>query len=152
MSPEPDQPELLDQPDQPSLPEAFLGVSRTVHRRAVRAFAPFDVTPGQARALQVLARHGGMRMSALSEHLRIAPRSGTEVADELERRGLVQRDSDPADRRAVLVVLTAAGRELSGRLRAARIAEADAYFAVLDEQDRVELARILGVLRAADRS
>ena len=133
--------------DDLSLPEAFGAVARELRHRAVRAFAPLDVTPGQVRALRVLTHHGEMRMSALSDHLRIAPRSGTEVADELERRGLVRRRPDPDDRRAVLVALTDEGHRVADRVRAARDAEGDAYFAVLPEADRRELARILRVLR-----
>ena len=129
------------------LPDAFGAVARELRHRAVRAFAPLDVTPGQVRALRVLTHHGEMRMSALSEHLRIAPRSGTEVADDLERRGLVRRRPDPDDRRAVLVALTDEGVRVADRVRAARDAEGDAYFAVLAEADRRELARILRVLR-----
>jgi DNA-binding MarR family transcriptional regulator len=41
-----------------------------------------------------------MRLSELSEHLHIAPRSATEVVDALESRGLVRRRPDPDDRRA----------------------------------------------------
>lgn len=139
----------MPDPDDLSLPEAFTTVARTLHHRSVKAFAPLDVTPGQARALRVLTRHGEMRMSALSEHLRIAPRSGTEVADDLERRGLVRRRPDPDDRRAVLVALTDQGEQVSEQVRAARSAEGDAYFAALSDADRQELARILRVLRAA---
>ena len=133
--------------DDLSLPDAFGAVARELRHRAVRAFAPLDVTPGQARALRVLTHHGEMRMSALSDHLRIAPRSGTEVADELERRGLLRRRPDPDDRRAVLVALTEEGRRVAEAVRAAREAEGDALFAVLDEKDRAELARILKALR-----
>ena len=50
-----------------------------------------------------------MRPGALAEHLRIAPRSATEVVDDLQERGLVERAPDPADRRATLVRLTEAG-------------------------------------------
>lgn len=133
--------------DDVSLPDAFGAVARELRHRAVRAFAPLEVTPGQVRALRVLTHHGEMRMSALSDHLRIAPRSGTEVADDLERRGLVRRRPDPDDRRAVLVALTDEGRRVAAEVRAARDAQGDAYFAVLAEADRRELARILRVLR-----
>ena len=53
-----------------------------------------------------------MRPSVLADHLRIAPRSATEVVDALEERGWVQRSPDPTDRRATTSTLTGAGREL----------------------------------------
>jgi DNA-binding MarR family transcriptional regulator len=94
----------------------------------------------------VLERHGALRPGELAEHLRIAPRSATEVVDDLQERGLVERRPDPADRRATLVALTAAGAEVGEAIRAARQAEADRFFGSLSEQDRAELTRILRTL------
>nr|WP_269329334.1 MarR family transcriptional regulator [Kineosporia babensis] len=105
------------------------------------------ITPAQARAIGVLRRHGSMRISTLSEHLRIAPRSGTEVVDALQERALVQRSPDPDDRRAVLVTLSPQGEEVAEAVRRARAAEADLFFDRLDEADRTELARIISLLR-----
>ena len=45
-------------------------------------------------------------MSELAARLDIARRSATSVVDELVERGLVERHADPADRRAVAVVVT----------------------------------------------
>ena len=133
--------------DDDSLVEVFFSVAGRLRHLSREVAAPFGVTPSQSRAVGVLRRHGQMRLSALSEHLRIAPRSATEVVDALEDRGLVERAPDPDDRRATLVRLTAAGDDLASRLRAERSAHADRFFAVLDEHDRTELARILGTLR-----
>jgi len=43
----------------------------------------------------------------------------TSVLDRLERRGLVSRGSAPADRRAVIVVLTETGRPAANTIRRA---------------------------------
>jgi DNA-binding MarR family transcriptional regulator len=132
-----------------TLGEAFWAVARLMRSRSKQALAPWDVTPSQFRAVAVLARHGALRLSTLAEHLRIAPRSATEVADDLEERGLAARSPDPADRRATLVGLTPKGVELAREVRAARHAESESLFAELDEHDRADLARILRRLRAA---
>nr|WP_269327138.1 MarR family transcriptional regulator [Kineosporia mesophila] len=108
------------------------------------------ITPAQARAIGVLRRHGRMRISSLSDHLRIAPRSGTEVVDALQVRGLVLRSPDPDDRRATLVTLSSQGEEIAEAVRKARAAEAEQFFDRLDEADRRELARIIGLLRRPD--
>ncbi|MDD0859754.1 MarR family transcriptional regulator [Arthrobacter alpinus] len=42
---------------------------------------------------------GDVRLKDLAERLRIAPRSATEVVDQLEAKGLVRREADPSDRR-----------------------------------------------------
>ncbi len=129
-----------------SLSDSFRAVSRRLRIQTQQALAPWEITPAQARALGVLARHGAVRLGTLSEHLRIAPRSATEVTDALEERGLVARRPDPADRRATLVALTPRGSEVVDGVRAARAAEAEEFFARLEPADRATLTRILATL------
>lgn len=92
-------------------------------------------------------RHGVMRLSELSEHLHIAARSTTEVADGLQERGLVERRPDPDDRRATLLTLTPSGTRVSGAISAARDAEAERFFGTLSETERTRLAALLRKLR-----
>jgi DNA-binding MarR family transcriptional regulator len=141
--------ERSDDPEQGSLAEAFWQVARRLRHQSREALAPWGVSPSQLRALGVLLRHGEVRSGELAEHLRIAPRSATEVVDALAERGLVERRPDPADRRATQIVATEAGTELGRAVQAARAAEADRVFATLDDADRAELTRLLRLL--ADR-
>lgn len=132
-----------------TLTEAFWAVARTLRHVSKEALAPYDVSPSQSRAIGVLARHGDMRPGELARHLRIAPRSATEVVDDLQARDLVERSPDPEDRRATIVRLTDGGTEVADAIRAARAAEAEGFFGRLDADDRAELTRILHVLRDA---
>jgi len=127
-----------------TLGEAFWAVARRLRDTSQETLAPWDITPAQLRALRVLSRHGIMRLSELSDRLRIAPRSATEVVDALEAQGLVQRRPDPGDRRATLVEVTDDG---SGVLDAIRGTEAERVFGRLSQTDRSHLARILRKLR-----
>ena len=129
--------------DDGSLAEVFWQVARRLRHQSREALAPWGVSPSHLRALGVLLRHGPVRPGELAEHLRIAPRSATEVVDALAERGLVERRPDPADRRATQVVVTEAGTDLGRAVRAARAAEADRVFAELSDADRAELDRIL---------
>jgi DNA-binding MarR family transcriptional regulator len=133
--------------EQESLSELFWGVARQLRHATRHAVAPWEVTPSQARALAVVLRHGPVRLSELSEHLHIAPRSATEVVDDLAERGLAERRPDPHDRRATLVALTAQGAVVAEAVRAARVEQAEAFFGALGDDDRAQLARILGRLR-----
>jgi DNA-binding MarR family transcriptional regulator len=130
-----------------SLSEAFRSVTRRLRETSHEALAPWDITPSAFRALRILGRYGAMRLSELSEHLRIAPRSVTEVVDTLEARGLAERRPDPADRRATLVGLTEQGASVLDAIRAARGTEAERVFGQLSAADRAHLARILRKLR-----
>ncbi len=127
-----------------TLGEALWAVARRLRDTSQETLAPWDITPAQLRALRVLRRHGIMRLSELSDRLRIAPRSATEVVDALEARGLVRRRPDPGDRRATLVEVTDDG---GGVLDAVRGTEAERVFGRLSQTDRSHLARILRKLR-----
>lgn len=132
--------------DDEGLSELFWGVARRLRHQTRQTLSPWDVTPSQSRALNVLMRHGVLRLSELSDHLHIAPRSTTEVVDDLQQRGLVERRPDPADRRATLVALTGAGAEAGRAIAEARQAEAERFFGALSPADRADLGRILRTL------
>ena len=131
------------------LGDLVLRVARAVRRRGAEAMSPWDIAPHHARALKVISRHEGIRPGELATHLRVAPRSVTDVVDALESRGLLAREPDPGDRRATVLVLTASGRQLMQEIGQARRADADTYFARLSATDRADLERILRTLDTA---
>jgi DNA-binding MarR family transcriptional regulator len=133
--------------DDETLPDAFWSVARQLREVSHESLTPWDVTPAQLRALRVLRHHGTLRLSELADHLRIAARSGTEVTDALEARGLVRRRPDPGDRRATLVELTEQGEGVLAAIHEARATGAERVFDRLSPTDRVHLARILRKLR-----
>lgn len=74
-----------------------------------RRSAAYGLTPSSARGLAFLARRPGASLTALAEALEVQPMSVVRVVDDLESQGLVRRDPDPRDRRALRLSLTAAG-------------------------------------------
>ena len=132
--------------DEP-LSEVFWAVARRLREMSRETLAPWDINPSHLRALRVLKRHGTMRLSELSDHLHIAPRSATEVADALESRGLARRRPDPGDRRATLIEMTPHGESVLDAIRSARGTEAERVFGRLNPADRAELARLLRELQ-----
>lgn len=142
----------------PALSELFHAASRRLRRRRRAQLAPYGLSPHQFRALSTLGGGGGeggadgagMRLKDLAERLRIAPRSATEVVDQLQHLGLVERRPDPGDRRAVRIVLTPTGADRTERIRADWHDQADDFFAVLDDEDRTELTRLLRLLGSED--
>lgn len=133
-------------PSEPALGELVLQVARGLRRRFAATLEPGGVTPHEFRALRVIGAHEPTRLGVVAQHLRIAPRSVTDVVDSLEARGFVVREPDPSDRRATRVVLRPRGRDVLDQLDAARRADHESYFADLAEGDRATLARILGRL------
>ena len=139
-----------DRGHDPATGDLVMALARRVRRAHVEALADWEVTPGQARALRVLAGADGMRPSALAEALRIAPRSATEVADALEERGWVRREADPSDRRATRLVLTEDGRRLVVRIDAVRRDASQRVLDVLTPAQRRTLHEILAVVVGED--
>jgi DNA-binding MarR family transcriptional regulator len=138
----------VDAEREDSLEESFWNVAGRLRRLSRQTLAPWNISPSHSRAVGVLLRHGEMRLNELSEHLRIAARSTTEVVDALQEHGLVARRPDPADRRATLVALTEHGRQVATAIRTARSEQGRQFFEVLSAADRAELARILQRLGA----
>jgi DNA-binding MarR family transcriptional regulator len=126
------------------LADAVQQLSRRLRHGARHRLAPLGLTPGQGRALSVLERAGGpLRMAELAEALRVVPRSATGVVEGLEGAGLVRRDTDPGDRRSVLVSLTDTGRGTLDELAAARRETAEELFGSLDPADQRRLLALL---------
>ncbi|MFD7645464.1 MarR family winged helix-turn-helix transcriptional regulator [Kitasatospora sp. NPDC059795] len=131
------------------LADALTRAMKRIRRRTMQRLEPYDITPAQARALRTLAHAPGcesvetMRLSELAERLHIAPRSATTVVDALEEAGLVARTPDPADRRAVRLVLTAAGHGALERISQVRHEVAQQYFAPVSPAEQDALLRAL---------
>ena len=65
---------------------------------------------GRVKSLMWLTE-GPLSLSGLAEAIGVDAPYATLIVDSLEERGLVERQSDPADRRRKLVTLTPAGRD-----------------------------------------
>ncbi|RSM42229.1 MarR family transcriptional regulator [Amycolatopsis balhimycina DSM 5908] len=105
----------------------------------------YGLTVQQGQLLCVLmGRPYGM--GDLGATLGLEKSSLTGLADRAVRRGLVRREPDPDDRRAVQVVLTEEGRELAEDFYAATCRRVDELAAVLSTQDRDRLATLLGTI------
>jgi DNA-binding MarR family transcriptional regulator len=87
--------------------------------RGTRALGRFDLSVPEFVVLQLCGR-GPARASEVARSLGLTAQGTTDVLDRLEKRGFVQRAPDPADRRAVQITLTRAGRRLEEEARSAK--------------------------------
>ncbi|MFD4197982.1 MULTISPECIES: MarR family winged helix-turn-helix transcriptional regulator [Amycolatopsis] len=103
----------------------------------------YGITMPQGQLLCVLmARPYGM--TELGAVLRLAKSSLTGLVDRTERNGLVRREPDPRDTRAVLVALTPEGKRLAAEFYAETCRRIEQLPAGLDAADRDRLADLLG--------
>jgi DNA-binding MarR family transcriptional regulator len=116
-----------------------------------RRLAANGLTPARGEVIWLLHRHGELTHRQLAGRLGCTPRNVTGLVDILEEAGFVARARHPADRRAVLVSLTARGKALAAGWGADR---ADGTAHLFAGTSRAELAtfsavldRVLGALR-----
>lgn len=76
------------------------------------SLAKFKLSPLEAHVLAVLHTEGPMMASQLAQRVNYGITSFTSPLDQLQERGLLERQPHATDRRAVLIDLTEAGREL----------------------------------------
>ena len=132
------------------LPQAMAGVVRRLTNDP-NVFHP-EVSPALSRAVTLaenlvlcqvaMSPAGRLRMVDIAATLTVAKSAITKTVDRLEERGLLRRERDPADRRAVYAALTPAGEvqhclaERLGRDRAGVHRYATDAAALLDHQHR----------------
>jgi MarR family transcriptional regulator, organic hydroperoxide resistance regulator len=81
--------------------------------------AHLRLSAGEVNLLACLAESEPRTVRALGDATGQRPSTLTGVLDRVERRGLVERRPNPADRRSTLIALTAAGREAARDVAAA---------------------------------
>lgn len=97
-------------------PRRFFGMrllwTARVWRRAVdKVLAEHGLSEATALPLTVLYRLGdGVRQGVLADRVGVEGPSLVRLLDQLQATGLIERQEDPADRRAKIIYLTEAGR------------------------------------------
>ncbi|WP_293807359.1 MarR family transcriptional regulator [uncultured Bosea sp.] len=139
--------------ERPDLDTSVMGVCGDLWRAADRVrdgvsanlagdeldLAGFDV-------LLTLRRQGRGRAlspSELAQDMMISTSAMTNRLDRLQKRGLIERQADPADRRALRIVLTEAGFALADRIVVSHVATEERLVSALSAEERAELQRLL---------
>ena len=110
---------------------------RAVHTINLDSWCAVDLTMPQLKALFLARAPGGASHGEIARALGVGLSTVTGIVDRLVDHGLVQRHTDPADRRLSRVVVTPAGTDLVDQLWASR---------------REQLAQLLGNLTLDERS
>jgi len=105
-----------------------------------------DVSPTAATVLAGLARTGQQRVTDLAKVAGVSQPAMTQLVNRLTQQGMLARVADDADRRAVLVEVTDAGREVLETRRGQRAGVLDAALARVSAEDRAAIAAALPAL------
>jgi DNA-binding MarR family transcriptional regulator len=107
---------------------------------------PSDLSRTSASVLARLAKEGPQRVTMLADYEHVAQPSMSVLVQRLERRGLVARQDDPADRRACRIAITGDGEQVLRDRAEARSRWLRARLERLEDGDRATLARALELL------
>ena len=106
----------------------------------------------QLSALSVIVFAGPVTLGALAQAEQVRPPTITRLVDKLESAGLVDRVSDPADRRISRVAATPKGVKLLHDGRRRRVASLAASLRDLPEKERAALAKAVPILEKVVRA
>jgi DNA-binding MarR family transcriptional regulator len=125
--------------------DAVLTASRSMVAIATQSLgaAAEETTIAQYRTLVVLASRGPQRMADLAAALDVAPSTAGRMCDRLVRKGLIRRHRARADRRAVLVSVTSAGRLVVDQATTRRRALIEAILGLLPASRQQAIAEAL---------
>ncbi len=110
----------MSAPDKAEIVENILRLADRLFRKLLptvpRELIEIDVTMPQLKILFILFINGATRMSALAADLGVTMATASGLADRLVERGMVARESEPADRRVVLCRLSEEGHKVVSRI------------------------------------
>ena len=133
----------------PDLATGLVRLARLVDGVFARVSGEHDLTVTQARVLCVLVEQP-RGMAELAGLLGIDKAGVTGLVDRIERRGLAERITVPGDRRALRVLLTAAGQRVAVAVHDQVCAELDALTAELTAPDKQRFRRTIALVAGAD--
>mgnify|MGYP001555165318 CR=1 FL=1 len=122
-------------------------VSRAGARYWHKKVAPFGVTSAQALVMMLLSEQDGITSRDLGEKVEFDSATLTGLIDRLVRAGMIERQSNPDDRRAILVYLTETGQKTAGQLHSMVGGDNQAFLSDLTEEEGMILKSLLKKIR-----
>jgi len=117
--------------------------TKVLDTHARRSLTELGMCGSDFGVLEALLHKGPLPVNVLGEKVLLTSGSITTAVDRLERRCLVERRSDPQDRRTRIVHLTDEGQELIRRIFAGHERDMERAVSVLGQAEREALAGLL---------
>ena len=125
-------------------------LNRQLHTGRLDEWEGLDMTIPQIKTLVLLERVGPLRMGNIAIYLGRALSATTTVMDRLVEKGLVDRVSDPNDRRVVICELTESGEVAIKRFWQIGRERLDLLADLLDEEQLETVVKGLELVRWAE--
>jgi len=117
-------------------------------QRIVRQQAMGGLNLAEGSCLAIIDRHGPLSLSDVASRENLSAPTITKIVARLEGQGLIERLSDPTDRRVSLVAVSKTGAALLERVRSSRTAYLHRKLRELSDEDLSRLLAALPVLEA----
>jgi len=105
-------PEALPASSMPAIFERIEGLEKRLTQFQGQTLKAARLTPPQYFVLSLLSERDARPFKELAAALGCTPATVTGIVDTMEKKGLVVRGPNPADRRSLLVKMTGAGKAL----------------------------------------
>ena len=129
--------------DAEALYRAVTKLTKVVQFRDRDAICCRGVSVTQCYALEALVWHGPQSVNALAEYLLLDGSTVSRVVDALAKKGLVKREVNPEDRRAVILSATEEGRDICHQITEDLKAREMELIADLEPEVRQEMIRLI---------
>jgi len=116
-------------------------------RREMRSAAQPALSVPQLRALLFVKRNPDVNLSALADHLGVGLAAASGLVDRLVRQQLLDRSTDPRERRRIRLSLTSDGLARLDTASAATRRALQARFEGMSDEDAAALERAMEYLR-----
>ena len=128
----------------------ILALSEAIYRELKLSIPPewlaSDMTVAQLRVMLFLHEEGPSRMGTIASSLGITISTATGIVENLVRKGLVERNDDPNDRRLVICTLSPRGQGLINRVWTAGQESMAQLITGLSHEELTKAAEVAGFL------
>ena len=114
---------------------------QTFHKKIAGKFK--ELSKNQPMVIKIIGMEGEVMPSTIGKYTGMEKSSLTRMVDDLEKKGIVYRKTDPDDRRKVLVSLTEKGLDCYNQLNEITAEMADEILKFVDENDLEEFVQSL---------
>lgn len=127
---------------------ALRQLRRAHWQQTVEGHKPSEMTLLICIAKRLDVTEIGLKVSEISRFLRLSPPTVTQLINSLEAKGMVERMSDPSDRRVVRIKLTERGTAVTQRAKSHMDATLNKLVDYLGEDESNQLADLLLKMQA----
>lgn len=122
---------------------ALTRAEHSIHKEEYKTIKESGLTAAQFGVLEVLYNKGDLKICEIIEKILTTSGNITVVIKNLEKDGLIKKNSDPEDKRSAIISLTEKGKEVIEGILPKHIKNIGNIFSVLTDEEKIMLKEIL---------